>query len=144
MSARIFTSSVLRRARPLAIYHAHLPHRTLFGFGAKPPPPAPDTPAIDQAELAKTKRVVEGMFKDKPEAINAIVKFGKVLEESGVKLSSGQMPGPVQLMKLASNEKFREAYSEVQAELKNSGIDIGSKEFLDQVMKLVKQLPRGP
>ncbi|KAJ6599264.1 hypothetical protein DFH09DRAFT_1130568 [Mycena vulgaris] len=162
MSARIFTSSVLRSARPLAVYHAHLPRRTLFGFGAKPPSPPSGTPPIDEAELAKTKEMVQGMFKDKPDAVNAVIKFAKVMEESGLRRATRLLarsvdehffqglqylpvkcPGPIQLMKLATNPKFRDAYKQVQDELKNAGVDISSKEFIDEMMKVAKQLPRG-
>ncbi|KAJ7095193.1 hypothetical protein B0H15DRAFT_96467 [Mycena belliarum] len=144
MSARLFTLSALRCARPTAPQQARLPRRNLFGFGAKPQAPAPRAPPVDEAELAKTKQMVQEIFRDKPDAVNAIIKFTKVMEESGVAISTGQMPGPMQLLKLASNTKFREAYAEVEAELKSSGVDIRSKEFVDEMMKLAKQLPRGP
>ncbi|KAJ7431282.1 hypothetical protein B0H11DRAFT_1967616, partial [Mycena galericulata] len=142
MSARLFTSFILRSARPRALYHVLPPRRTLFGLGSKPPTSPPGTPAIDEAELLKTTQMVQNMFQDKPDVVNAIIKFAKVMEESGVGISSGQMPGPMQLMKLAGNPKFREAYAEVEVELKKSGIDMRSKEFLDEMMKFTKQLPR--
>ncbi|KAJ6539142.1 hypothetical protein B0H19DRAFT_1269494 [Mycena capillaripes] len=144
MSARIFTSSILRSARPRALYHARLPRRTLFGLGSKPQPPATaELPELDEAELAKTAEWAQNMFKDKPDAINAIVNVAKVMEESGVAISSGQMPGPMQLLKLANNPKFKEAYAQAQLEFQKAGIDIQSKEIVEQMMKLVKQLPRG-
>ncbi|KAJ7699884.1 hypothetical protein B0H17DRAFT_1047518 [Mycena rosella] len=128
MSARTFTFSVLRRARPLAVFHAHLPRRTMWGFGDKPqqPPPAFEPPTIDPA----TKLRVQNMFKDKPDAVNALVKFVQVMEDSGVKVTAGRMPGPMQLFKLSVNPKFKEAYAEVQAELQKAGIDINSKVVL--------------
>jgi hypothetical protein len=91
MSARIFqfTSSALRTSRPRAVYYARLPCRNLWGFGPKQPePPASSTPAVDEEELAKTKKLVENMFKDKPEAVNAVVKFAKIMEESGLRLTT--------------------------------------------------------
>ncbi|KAJ7127619.1 WD40-repeat-containing domain protein [Mycena epipterygia] len=131
MSARILTST-LRSARPFAPHHVHILRRTLFGpFGKPPPPPPPPAPvaktALDEPELAKTKQMVKDLFKDKPDAVNAIVKFAKVMEESGVDVSAGKLPGPMQLMKLAGNSKFREAYAEVESELQKSGVDMRSK-----------------
>lgn len=37
------------------------------------------------------------------------------------------MPGPMQLLKLANNAKFKEAYAQAQLEIKKAGIDIESK-----------------
>jgi len=45
----------------------------------------------------------------------------------GVDVSAGKLPGPMQLMKLAGNSKFREAYAEVESELQKSGVDMRSK-----------------
>ncbi|KAJ7117394.1 hypothetical protein C8R43DRAFT_106823 [Mycena crocata] len=142
MSARIFTSSVLRSARPLARPPVlRLQRRSLFGFGSTPKPPTAKDEGleIDQAELAKTSEQFKDIFRDKPEAVNAVRKFAKVMEESGVPISTGKMPGPMQLMKLAANPKFREAYAEVQSEFSKAGIDINSKEFTDSMMKIVKR-----
>jgi hypothetical protein len=45
----------------------------------------------------------------------------------GVAISSGKMPGPMQLLKLANNPKFKEAYAQVQIEFQKAGIDMQSK-----------------
>ncbi|KAF7352971.1 hypothetical protein MVEN_01264500 [Mycena venus] len=141
--ARIFATSLLRSARPRVLGYAHLSRRTIFGLGSKPQPPVAGTPALDEAELAKTTEWAQNLFKDKPDAINAIINVAKVMEESGVNISAGQMPGPMQLLKLANNPKFKEAYAQAQLEFEKAGIDIQSKEMVDQMMKIVKQLPRG-
>lgn len=90
MSAtRIFTSSILRSARPRALYHARLSRRTLFGLGSKPQPPATaGLPQLDEAELAKTAEWAQSMFKDKPDAVDAIIKVAKVMEESGLRAAT--------------------------------------------------------
>ncbi|KAJ7638616.1 hypothetical protein FB45DRAFT_406913 [Roridomyces roridus] len=136
MSARLFTSSILRSARP-RILHASPPRRTFFGKPKSPPA------AINEADLAKTNEMVKNMLMDKPDAVNALLKFTQALEDAGVPISAGQMPGPMQMLKLAGNKKFVAAATELQAELSKAGIDIRSKEFMDQMMTIVKQMPRG-
>ncbi|KAJ7667795.1 hypothetical protein DFH06DRAFT_229226 [Mycena polygramma] len=140
MSVRLFTS--LRSVRHRTLFTS-LPRRTLFNLGSKPQPPVPGTPALDEAELAKTTEWAQNMFKDKPDAVSAILNVAKVMEESGIAISAGQMPGPMQLLKLANNPKFKEAYAQAQIEFEKAGIDMQSKEMAEQLMKLVKQLPRG-
>ncbi|KAJ7276190.1 hypothetical protein B0H12DRAFT_1227367 [Mycena haematopus] len=137
MAAR-FTTSLLRNARPRALYHARLSQRTLFGLGAKPQLPA-GTPPLDEAELAKTTEWAQNLFKDKPDAVKAVLNVAKIMEESGVSISAGQMPNPLQLLKLAKNPKFMEAYAEAQREFKNAGIDMQSKELVEQMMKIIKK-----
>ncbi|KAK7061542.1 hypothetical protein R3P38DRAFT_2830069 [Favolaschia claudopus] len=148
MNARIFAATFLRSARRRPASNlSSFSRRTLFNFGSKPPPQTPvveeTQPPLDDAELAKTAEWAQNLFHDKPDAMNAVINFAKVMEESGVAISAGQMPGPLQLMKLARNPKFKEAFEQVQVEFHKAGIDIQSKEMVDQMMKLVKQLPRG-
>ncbi|KAJ7774338.1 hypothetical protein DFH07DRAFT_801102 [Mycena maculata] len=139
MSARLLTSSILRAARPRASYHVRTPQRTLFGIGAKPEPPTAGASPMDgpRPEVTKMAR----MLADKPDVVNAIMKFSKVMEEAGVPMT-GKLPGPIQLMKLAGNVKFKEAFLDLQTELERAGIDIRSKELQDQMMKVAKELPR--
>ncbi|KAJ6629186.1 hypothetical protein B0H10DRAFT_1988382 [Mycena sp. CBHHK59/15] len=135
---RIF--AVLRSARPLPVYRYCPPRRTLSGLGSKPQPPAtPEKPTVDDAELQETMNL---LFKDKPDAVKAVVKFAGVMSELGVSVTSGEWPGPMQLMKLAANPKFRAAFAEVDAELKKAGVDARSKEFGEKMMKL--GMRRGP
>jgi hypothetical protein len=90
MSARIlkFTSSILRSNRPRGLYHARTPRRTLFGLGSKLQPSATATPELDEAEIAKATEWAQSMFKDKPDAVNAVINFAKVMEESGLRITS--------------------------------------------------------
>ncbi|KAF8211341.1 hypothetical protein K438DRAFT_1807144 [Mycena galopus ATCC 62051] len=141
MSARIFTS-LLRSARPRPLCHTRLSRRTLFGFGSsKPQPPAAEGSPLDDAELAKANEWAQTVFKDKPDAVNAVRNIAMIMEESGVQISAGQMPGPMQLLKLANNPKFMEAYRAAQAEFAKAGIDIQSKELVEQMMKIIKKRP---
>ncbi|KAF7313631.1 hypothetical protein HMN09_00519500 [Mycena chlorophos] len=130
---------LLRRAGPRAAQPLiRAPRRTIFGFGgSKPEVPTP-AKSISKEDFAKSTQQAQDFFKDKPDAVNAIVKFAKVLEESGVSVSTGKMPGPTQLMKLAKNPKFFEAYGEVQKELAKAGVDVQSKEFMDMATSLYK------
>ncbi|KAJ7283800.1 hypothetical protein C8J57DRAFT_1293615 [Mycena rebaudengoi] len=143
LSTRILASS-----RPSVIHHVHIPRRTIFGIGEKPKPqppaaPAAENPVINDADLQKTTQLVQSLFQDKPKAVEAVVKFTTVMQELGVDVAGGRMPGPMQLMKLATNSKFREAYAEVDSELKKAGINVQDKEFLAEMTKLTKQLAKG-
>jgi hypothetical protein len=98
MSARIFTTSLFRTAaRPRALCLARPSRRTLFGLGPKPQPPAnatgtsTGTPPLDEAELARTTEWAQNLFKDKPEAVQAIIDVAKVMEESGLCAPSGAL-----------------------------------------------------
>ncbi|KAF7301454.1 hypothetical protein MIND_00710700 [Mycena indigotica] len=125
--------TILRRvAAPRTRLHIH--RRTLFGIGEKPEPPTPQL----GPRFEDTARQAQQLFADKPEAVEAIVKFAKVMEESGVAVTAGKMPGPMQLLKLAKNPKFHEAYREVESELGKAGIDVKSKEFMDVATSLYK------
>ncbi|KAJ7228868.1 hypothetical protein GGX14DRAFT_538911 [Mycena pura] len=140
MYTRIFTSSVfLRRARPCTLHHANLVRRTLFGLGPKPQPPVAGNAALDEENANK----MQELFQDKPDAVRAIVNFARVMEDSGVSVSSGQMPGPMQLFKLAKDPKFQDAYRQVETELAKAGIDIRSKEFLDVAKQLYNNYNSG-
>ncbi|KAF7355133.1 hypothetical protein MSAN_01428900 [Mycena sanguinolenta] len=133
---RQFTSTLLRSARPRPLYHARVSQRTLFGLGSKP---AVGTPPLSEEELAKTTEWAQNLFKDKPDAVKAVIKVATVMEELGVQISAGQMPNPLQLLKLAKNPKFMEAYTEAQQEFKKAGIDMQSKELVEQMMKIINK-----
>ncbi|KAJ7781469.1 hypothetical protein B0H16DRAFT_1710671 [Mycena metata] len=145
MSVRIVASSVLRTARQGArpAVYSHLPRRTLFGIGSTPQPPATPT-TLNEAELAQTQEWAKRTFQNNPEVVDSILNFAKIMEEEGIEISAGKMPGPLQLMKLARNPKFVEAARKTEEECAKAGIDLRSKEMLEQMMKLVNSLPRGP
>ncbi|KAJ7068079.1 hypothetical protein C8F01DRAFT_1116791 [Mycena amicta] len=126
----MFLSAAIRAAPRKPTFIAA--RRTLFGLGPKAQPPD----AATDEQFDKTARQAHQLFDDQPEAVRAIVAFAKIMEASGVQVSAGKMPGPMQLLQLAKNPKFHEAYREVESELGKAGIDIRSKEFI----ALAKQL----
>lgn len=73
-----------------------------------------------------------------PEAAVALQDLAKVLQEKGIDLTTGKPPSTLQMIKLASNAEFRAAAKRVEEELQKAGVDLRSKEVLQEMMDLMK------
>ncbi|KAG6911659.1 hypothetical protein DXG01_007909 [Tephrocybe rancida] len=72
-----------------------------------------------------------------PEAFNAIRAMMDALQEAGVDVTSGQ-PSALKMAKLMMNSKFREQVKLVAEEMKKAGVDLSSKEVMDEMLALKK------
>lgn len=70
---------------------------------------------------------------DKPAALAALNDFSQILKDEGIDVASGQPPSRAQMFKLAMSSKFREGAKKVIVELQNAGIDVSSKEAMEEL-----------
>lgn len=80
---------------------------------------------------------------DKPEALQALDRFSKLLRKAGIDTTSGKQPSKMQLINLASNAEFRESARNVAEELQKAGVDLHSREVMEEVMNLKNKLLGG-
>ncbi|CAK5276016.1 unnamed protein product [Mycena citricolor] len=131
MFSRTLITSTLRGQR-LRSSRAVIPRRTFFGLGGNK-----DSSAIAPAATEQTLRDFQTALQGKPQLLQALKNFAALLENEGISVSSGKMPGPLQLMKLAKNPQFLQSYGQLEAELKSAGIDVRSKEFLKVAQQMM-------
>ncbi|TFK43138.1 hypothetical protein BDQ12DRAFT_674463 [Crucibulum laeve] len=93
------------------------------------------------AALRKTTFVRK--LADSPKALEALMNFTKIMHEKGVDLASGKPPSGMQMMRLAANSEFREAASTMVEELKKAGVDLKSKEVMEELMSVKKDFDGG-
>jgi len=72
-----------------------------------------------------------------PEALKAMSTFTDAVRESGVELPL-TTPSKREIMQLALNTKFRNALQTYITEMKNAGIDMTSKENIQEIMNAQK------
>jgi len=70
---------------------------------------------------------------DKPEALAALNAFAQILKDEGIDIASGQPPSRTQMFKLAMSPKFRDGAKKVVVELQNAGVDLSSKEAMEEL-----------
>ncbi|KZT20751.1 hypothetical protein NEOLEDRAFT_1100174 [Neolentinus lepideus HHB14362 ss-1] len=100
--------------------------------------PCPRVQAAESPESMIANIRNTSLFKkiaDKPEALAALRDFAALLQEQGIDASAGP-PSTMQMFKLAANSKFREGAKRVVEELQNAGVDLTSKEAMEEIMKL--------
>ncbi|KAF8897347.1 hypothetical protein BD779DRAFT_1490324 [Infundibulicybe gibba] len=139
-SLQVIAVATLRNARPLLQYsYQRPPPQFRRPFSATPHPQASENPEAFITAFKNTS--IFKKLADKPEALVALEEFARLLQSSGVDLSSGKRPSTLQMLKLASNSEFRTGAQRVVEELQKAGVDFKSKEIMDEMMNLSKRPP---
>ncbi|KAG6832980.1 hypothetical protein H0H92_004864 [Tricholoma furcatifolium] len=71
-----------------------------------------------------------------PEAISAIRETVGILQDSGIDVTSGAQPSAFKMAKLMMNSRFREQVKKMAEEMQKAGIDVNSKEVMDEIVAL--------
>ncbi|KAF7776395.1 hypothetical protein Agabi119p4_4788 [Agaricus bisporus var. burnettii] len=111
-------------SRPRRAFHWAVPRRTVQD----------KQPLIDAFRQTTLFQKLAGH----PEAVYALEDFAKLMQAKGLDFSSGKPPSPLQMLKLASNSEFRESAKRVGEELQKAGVDMQSKELMQEMMELMK------
>ncbi|KAF9780293.1 hypothetical protein BJ322DRAFT_1112957 [Thelephora terrestris] len=92
--------------------------------------------ATEDIDTFATRYQNTALFKklaDKPAALAALNNFAQILKDEGIDITSGQPPSKTQMFKLAMSPKFRDGAKKVVVELQNAGIDLSSKEAMEEL-----------
>ncbi|KIY63480.1 hypothetical protein CYLTODRAFT_446595 [Cylindrobasidium torrendii FP15055 ss-10] len=128
---RIATTS-LRIARPSAP-RASLASFRAFSVSSR----RANAPEIDLAKLKKSS--VFKALAGNDEAIKATQKFVEVLREKGFDYKTP--PTKLQMLRLAADSEFREAFSQMHAIFTSAGVDMTSPEVQTELMGVLNQAP---
>ncbi|KAF8665753.1 hypothetical protein AX16_000201 [Volvariella volvacea WC 439] len=141
LPVRVLVIPALKTARP--IFYSSLQHAY---SGRRPFSSTLATRASEPPETFVTAFRNTSLFRklaDKPEALEALQNFAKLLQDAGVDLTSRKQPSTLQMIKLAANSEFREGAQRVAEEMQKAGIDLKSKEVMEEIMNLKSKLPGG-
>ncbi|KAH8118326.1 hypothetical protein DFH11DRAFT_1540527 [Phellopilus nigrolimitatus] len=121
---------MMQRRHPLThIRHRDRDHHWQRDFSQTSRRQAAEDPNSILAQLQASPLIQK--IADKPEALKALNNFANVMKEADVTLSPERPPSMMQMFKLASNTKFREAAKQVVEELKKAGVDINAENALE-------------
>ncbi|KAF9013349.1 hypothetical protein BDQ17DRAFT_1419508 [Cyathus striatus] len=142
-SARALSRAVATCTRTIQASSAVRPPAMLHpcrSFSSSPIARASE-PSIDPQlfEKVKTSPVVKKMVEN-PEVMEALKDLHKFLQSNGIPIGK---PSAFQMIKLAANSDFRAAASRLMEEMQKAGIDVKSKEVLNEIMSISK-LSGGP
>ncbi|KAF9468930.1 hypothetical protein BDZ94DRAFT_552645 [Collybia nuda] len=137
--SRFLATAILRSARPPTLVSCRNITRHKRSFSVTPRLAAiPSNLTAFQAAFQKT--TIFRKLANHPEAISALQDLAKALDEAGVDLAGGKQPSTLQMMKLAAKSEFRATIKRVSEEMKKAGVDFGSKEVMDEIMGLKKDI----
>ncbi|KDQ64682.1 hypothetical protein JAAARDRAFT_187988 [Jaapia argillacea MUCL 33604] len=115
--------------------HNHSFRRTLpIRHFSTTPIPAASEPQNSILSNIKNTTLFEKIA-DKPEVLQALQDFAVLLQKHGIDASSGKPPSTTQMLRLAANSEFREGASRVAKALQDAGIDVRSKEAMQELIK---------
>ncbi|CDO74115.1 hypothetical protein BN946_scf185043.g165 [Trametes cinnabarina] len=80
------------------------------------------------------------LLQDKPETMEHIKKFIEQLQANGIDVTSGKMPSKMDMLRLLMKSDIRESAMKMAAAFQEAGIDLQSKEMMQSLMAMQKQL----
>ncbi|KAI9001128.1 hypothetical protein BD414DRAFT_473674 [Trametes punicea] len=92
-----------------------------------------------QMLFAQQQKLLQ-LLQDKPETLENIKKFIEQLQANGIDVHSGKMPSKMDMLRLLMKSDIRESAMKMAATLQEAGIDLQSKEMLQSLLAMQKQL----
>ncbi|EIN10865.1 hypothetical protein PUNSTDRAFT_132929 [Punctularia strigosozonata HHB-11173 SS5] len=123
--------AVFRCWTPLRATARALPHRTVLNQ-VRYVRNLPGNAAEAAAQFRTTS--IYKKIADNPEAIAAVNKLLELMKEKGFGFDAGKPPSPMQMFKIGRDPEVRQAIITALAQLESAGIDVTSKETMDEIM----------
>ncbi|KAI0771515.1 hypothetical protein BD413DRAFT_55931 [Trametes elegans] len=111
-------------------------------FSSSPRRRAEEDPARNadlQMMFAQQQKLLK-LLQDKPETLDHIKKFVEQLQENGIDVHSGRMPSKMEMLRLLMKTEIRESAMKMAAAFQEAGIDIQSKDMMQSLLAMQKQL----
>ncbi|KAI1792989.1 hypothetical protein LXA43DRAFT_1004149 [Ganoderma leucocontextum] len=99
---------------------------------------ASELPDENMQAMFDQQRKLLKLTQEKPEILDNINEFVRLLNDNGVDLSTGVMPGKMAMLRLLMKEEIRDSAMKMAAALQEAGIDIQSKEMVESFMAMQK------
>ncbi|KAJ3507557.1 hypothetical protein NLJ89_g6232 [Agrocybe chaxingu] len=98
-------------------------------------------PGVDHNTLAAFKASPTFQkLQNSPGALEALMNMAEVLKKNGIDASKGFSPSL--MWKVAGNKEIREATTKLLEEFKKAGVDLSSKDVMQELTALSQKLPK--
>ncbi|OBZ71903.1 hypothetical protein A0H81_08242 [Grifola frondosa] len=138
------SSSTLRLSLSLSVSsHSHANARITRDFSTTPQRHASEDPNINMQAMIAQQQKITRVFQEKPELLQHVKDFAKILQEEGIDLQTGGMPTKMQMIRLFMKADVRDRTMRMMSAFQEAGIDLQSKEMLETFMAMKKTLGDG-